>query len=96
MIQHMSISYYDQLNFQVNNQVGNPNTDSSFNDMTKVYCATVAYHKKSFQSLLDMLLTEPVIVPQFYNEFEDNSSYNIGESMVADSEFVVKKKASKQ
>eukprot|EP00957_Ditylum_brightwellii_P102191 7789834-Ditylum_brightwellii.AAC.1 len=64
--------------------------------MTKVYCAAVVYHKKHFQSLLDMLLIEPVIVPQVGNEFEDSSSTNIGESMIADSEFVVKKKASKQ
>eukprot|EP00957_Ditylum_brightwellii_P116112 8857258-Ditylum_brightwellii.AAC.1 len=82
MMQNLFISYYDQLNFQFNNQVWNPNTNPPFNDMIK--------------SLLDMLLTEPVIVAQFDYEFEDSSSYNIGEIMVADSEFVVKKKASKQ
>eukprot|EP00957_Ditylum_brightwellii_P070944 5390634-Ditylum_brightwellii.AAC.1 len=61
-----------------------------------MYYVAVVYHKKSFHSMLDMLLTEPVIVPQVDNEFEDSNGYNIGESMVADSEFVVKKTASKQ
>eukprot|EP00957_Ditylum_brightwellii_P160245 12199865-Ditylum_brightwellii.AAC.1 len=35
MMQNLSIFYHYQLNFQVNNQVWNPNTDPPFNDMTK-------------------------------------------------------------
>eukprot|EP00957_Ditylum_brightwellii_P210637 15365207-Ditylum_brightwellii.AAC.1 len=96
MMQNASISCYNKLNFQVNNQVCNPNNDPPFHDMIKVNCAAVVYHKRSVQSLLDMLLIEPVIVPQVINEVEDSNIYNIGESMVADSEFVVKEKASKQ
>eukprot|EP00957_Ditylum_brightwellii_P048082 3650504-Ditylum_brightwellii.AAC.1 len=61
-----------------------------------VYCAAVVYHKKAYQSLIDTLLTEPVIVPQVDHVLDDNGNFNIGESMLVASNFVVKKKESKR
>eukprot|EP00957_Ditylum_brightwellii_P165628 12608674-Ditylum_brightwellii.AAC.1 len=96
MVNILSISYYDQSNFHVNNQVQNPNNEAHFNDMTKVYYAAVAYHKKYFQSLPNMILAEHVVIQQVCNDNKDSSGYNICGGMLADSEFEVKEKTSKQ
>eukprot|EP00957_Ditylum_brightwellii_P146286 11138729-Ditylum_brightwellii.AAC.1 len=79
MVHKLSISFYDQLNIPYKDQVWNPNTDPPYNDTTKVYCVAIVCHKKAFQSSIDTLLTEPVIVPQVDHVFDDNGSFNIGE-----------------
>ena len=49
--------------------------------MTKVYCASVIYHQKAFQSSMDTFLRHPLIIPQVDQVFDDEDSFNICEKL---------------